>query len=1794
MIEKPDNAEIESEVLNIKPKNSTADRSAWVWGLMLVGILMIGAYFRLVGVNWDQEFHLHPDERFMTMVETSIAPVEHFSDYFNTEQSTLNPNNRGFGFYVYGTLPLFMVRYVAEWLGETGYGQVYLVGRVISALFDLMTIVLIYFIAVKLYRKPKLGLLAAALYSFSALPIQLSHYFTVDAVANFFVCLTIYTAVLLMKKEPPEEDEEESSSTQEEQEDFNWSLLGQDWDGIGIYLLFGTVLGMAVASKVSAAPVAILLPLAALIYYTHLTGKEKDNQGVLIWRNMLIAALMSLLVFRIFQPFAFTGPGFFNIKINPKWIASLKDLSQQSSGAVDFPPALQWARRPITYAFTNMVQWGMGLPFGILAWASFLWMGYQILKGRWREHSLLWAWTLLYFAWQSMNFSRNMRYQIHIYPTLAIIAAWMVFWLWDQKGRLKEGQTSWWRENWRKTLSVILGLTVFFGTFAWGTAFTQIYTRPVTRVAASEWIYQNVPGPVNLQTETASGPVNHPEPFRAAADVTFDQPLVMAFQPKESGTVLEVDFSHILSLADVGDTQAVMVSILDDRSAADPLTTGYLVGGFTSQSDHRGEAYQVIFDQAIPVEAGQQYYLVARVPDLDIHLQFMGAVSLSIATSEGVQKQYLPEMAQAIPAGGNMLIQYRPEENETLNSIYLPHIVDWEGTPDSKTLQVFVYDSSSDRQTLGTAEISNRFAAQADVRGEAFTFTFDQPIQFKAGETYYFQFVFASGAGRLAFYGSKQVNESSWDDSIPLAMDGYNPFDNYTGVYQSDLNFEMYWDDNSDKLDRFLSNLEQADYIYISSNRQWATTTRVPERYPLTTEYYRNLLGCPVDDSILQCYADAQPGMYQGNLGFDLIQVFQSEPNLGYLVFNTQLADESFTVYDHPKVFIFKKNADYDPDQVKAILGAVDLSNVIHVAPKDVPAKPEKQDAVSQSIRNLMLPESILAEQQAGGTWSEIFNRNDWANRYPGLGLILWYLVVAMLGLVNYPLVHLVFNRTSDRGYPVSRLVGVLLLAFFTWLAGSQGIAFSRLTISLVFVGLLAVNAVLYWLQRAELREEFKTRKKYFLMIEGVFLAFFVVDLLIRIGNPDLWHPYKGGERPMELSYLNAVIKSTTFPPYDPWFSGGFINYYYYGYVIAGVLIKWLAIIPSIAYNFMLPTLFAMVAVGAFSIAWNILGAFFADSSDADSAADQGGLRRQFKAGLFASIGLLILGNLGTVRMIWQGWQKLAAPGGNIEDAGFFTHWLWSFQGFIKYLGGSSLPYRPGDWYWIPSRAIPGEPITEFPMFTFLYSDMHAHMIALPITLLALGWAVSLVIGRWKWGNRQGKYPLLHFLASFFVGGVVIGALRPTNTWDLPAYWGLALLAVVYTALRFAQIPERILPQIPDFLKRILLALGSAGLLTVLVFVLYKPFSDWYVQGYNAVKIWNGDRTPFWSYFTHWGLFLFVIVSWLVWEAIDWMSKTPASALSRLRPYRSWLQAGAAVLALLILGSFILKIQIAWLVLPLSVLALILIFRPGQSDSKRIVLILAAAGLMLSLAVEIIVLDGDIGRMNTVFKFYMQVWTLLSISSALGLYWLLTEAVGQWKPGFKNIWNVALALLVGSAAMFSVAGTLDKVNDRMSSVAPHSLDGMTYMATSYYSDSGQEMALVEDYRAIKWMQDNVQGSPTIVEANTSEYRWGSRYTIYTGLPGVLGWNWHQRQQRNTVPSEWVTNRVADIGAFYTALDRESSAAFLQQYNVKYIIVGQLERAYYSGPGLEKFDNLNGDLWNEVYRDGQTVIYQVLN
>jgi uncharacterized membrane protein len=270
----------------------------------------------------------------------------------------------------------------------------------------------------------------------------------------------------------------------------------------------------------------------------------------------------------------------------------------------------------------------------------------------------------------------------------------------------------------------------------------------------------------------------------------------------------------------------------------------------------------------------------------------------------------------------------------------------------------------------------------------------------------------------------------------------------------------------------------------------------------------------------------------------------------------------------------------------------------------------------------------------------------------------------------------------------------------------------------------------------------------------------------------------------------------------------------------------------------------------------------------------------------------------------------------------------------------------------------------------------------------------------------------------------------------------------------------------------------------------------------------------------------------------------------------------------------------------------VLILRPSQSDARRFVLFLIGTALTLTLMVELVVLVGDIGRMNTVFKFYLVAWTLFAVSAGASLGWLMMD-LQLWWPRWRAVWQVALAVLVLSAALYPILGGLAKVKNRFSPEAPHTLDGMAYMAYAEYQVDGQPMALDQDYRAIRWMQENVAGSPVIVEGNLRQlYQWGSRFSIYTGLPGVVGWEWHQQQQRALLPGERVTDRILEIDNFYLTTDLQQARAFLQKYNVRYIVVGLLERGHYPGPGLDKFSAANGALWRQVYSDGQTAIYEV--
>jgi uncharacterized membrane protein len=291
-----------------------------------------------------------------------------------------------------------------------------------------------------------------------------------------------------------------------------------------------------------------------------------------------------------------------------------------------------------------------------------------------------------------------------------------------------------------------------------------------------------------------------------------------------------------------------------------------------------------------------------------------------------------------------------------------------------------------------------------------------------------------------------------------------------------------------------------------------------------------------------------------------------------------------------------------------------------------------------------------------------------------------------------------------------------------------------------------------------------------------------------------------------------------------------------------------------------LPTWFALIGIGAFAIGWNILDSLRpAEDGERPPFVDL-----RMVSGLAASTMTVLLGNLGTIRLLFNSFIRVAAPGGTVPvDVNFIQKWIWALKGFALTLGSAQLPIGPGDWYWIPSRVIPApndvEPITEFPLFTFLYSDMHAHMIAMPLTLFIIAWAVSFIKSRAQMSRAE-------WAATFGVGALIIGALRPTNTWDLYTFFPLAALAVMYTLYRNVEWNNRF--NLPDWLGRILVSVGGVGFLYALGSLLYSPFTKWYSLDYGAVNPWMGSHTPISSYLTQWGLFLFIIVAWMAWFRI--------------------------------------------------------------------------------------------------------------------------------------------------------------------------------------------------------------------------------------------------------------------------------------------------------------------------------------
>ena len=994
---------------------------------------------------------------------------------------------------------------------------------------------------------------------------------------------------------------------------------------------------------------------------------------------------------------------------------------------------------------------------------------------------------------------------------------------------------------------------------------------------------------------------------------------------------------------------------------------------------------------------------------------------------------------------------------------------------------------------------------------------------------------------------------------------------------------EMYNPDGAGKARHVAERLAEADYLVLYSNRLYGTISRLPERYPLSVGYY-NLL-------------------FAGQLGYDIRLVEASYPNLlgvglvddtfgraglseppasrdqADFPFTLQLgyADESFTVYDHPKVFVLENVGRLDASQIEEMLESV-RKPLVGAPPV---ASGAQTDRGNDDVPALTLSPEDAATQQRGGTWREIVNVDGWANRVPVLA---WLIVVEGLSLLALPAALLLFRPLPDRGYLLVKVLALLAACLVVWLLASlRWMPFSQGSIAVATLLLALVSFAALALRGGEIRAFVRERWRLIAICEALFLAAFLAFVLLRMANPDLWHPYRGGEKPMDFAYLNAVMRSTFMPPYDPWFGGGYLNYYYWGQFIVATLIRATGIQPAVAYNLAVPTFFALAVGGAFSVVYNLAASSRLATAPAiaarcvyrRTAAPPGVNRSAVAAGLLGALFVCVLGNL-------DGAAQLAGGA-----------WRWIESG---------APF--GFDYWRSTRMMPPDPpgheITEFPFFSFLFADLHAHMMAIPFALLAIGLALSVVLAARRPGSLAARWGAGE-IARLAVLGIVVGALRLINAWDYPTQLLLAAAAILIAEY---------LAQGGVGMAMMTRAAAKSLLVFAVGYVVFLPFHlnyETFVGGVEATT----NTTTIWQFLAISGLFVFAIGSFALIEAKSLAAglRPPAAVASlfRLRggvgrrqvavPVLAAL--GATLLALVALSDTVggtVPLVVALLALTAGVCVARLLAMRGDAAQVAFAGLLACTALALVIGLEFVRVQDDIDRMNSVFKFYLQAWTLMALASAF----LLWRMASRWRASETRLmspavaWAVVATTLVLCAAVYPVLGTRARLADRFdTNDAPLTLDGTEYARGTVYRDAEGLIDLAADFEGIRWLLENVDGSPITLEGQTPLYRWGGRVSVYTGLPGVVGWEWHQIQQRGGVHGREVIRRVDDVDTIYSTRSTQEAARLLRKYDVSYVYVGQLERLYYPEAGIRKFDDGMAGVLERVYADEQSDIYRVV-
>ncbi len=796
--------------------------------------------------------------------------------------------------------------------------------------------------------------------------------------------------------------------------------------------------------------------------------------------------------------------------------------------------------------------------------------------------------------------------------------------------------------------------------------------------------------------------------------------------------------------------------------------------------------------------------------------------------------------------------------------------------------------------------------------------------------------------------------------------------------------------------------------------------------------------------------------------------------------------------------------------------------------------------------------------------------------------VLIWLFAIEALGLLAFPLLFFLFRRLPDRGFLLAKPFALLLGSYALWVLSLAHIVPNS---QWGIIGIIAAIALASgYVAKRHWREirAFLYEQRYLLIAgEAVFLGFFFLWLTVVLGAPAINHT----EKPMDFLFINAILQTSYFPPEDPWLAGHSISYYYFGHITIAFLTKLTAIPSNISYNLAVALFPAMVAAGAFSLVYNMVRLSGAT------------MRKAALFALAAPLLLCLVAHLqGVLEFVhargwgsegfWQ-WVSIKGLTGNpTADAGLFPddHWWWwrGTRVIDTVVDGASLDYT----------------ITEFPFFSFLLGDLHAHMLALPFLIVVVALGLNYFCNDKKAGPR---WVLTNPLESAAIA-LALGSLAFINTWDYPVF-ALVFVILVLLKSNFDWSGDALRVWKTTF--AIGLPILAASSLLFLPFYLsldtqasgVSPLGDYNTRPFFFFLIWGplfAMASGFlvkhlWHTFTTWRpdtLHLSIIASltllpFLLWAAVQALGLWLGLHLLGKEEVNAFVDHAGDI------GTRFLKLLPAIIAIILASYTLLRRANRGADPVPQLCVVLLSLGLFLLAGVELFfIIDLFGNRMNTVFKVYYQSWLLLSIVSAYAFYYVLSHrpastgvsgapswgALRLLRRHAAHAWVVVVIVLVAASSYYSVGAAWG----RTSGPDGGTLDGLDFLRTGGSS---------AEYDAIIWLRDDAPKG-RLVEAVGRDYSAYGRISSSTGLPTLLGWKSHEYQWRGS--REPFQGREEQVREIYSNSDSERVAMLLEDTEVRYVYVGERERDSY---GAEHLAGFTGFL-SPVFQQGDVTIYEV--